>query len=48
MIVIGLCNKCLGCNRLENNNFYGTFNCKNYIKGVNNVVRNKKNRTKIS
>ena len=26
----GLCLNCLGCNKLEDPNFIGTFKCKNY------------------
>lgn len=26
----GLCLTCLGCNKLENENFVGTYKCKNY------------------
>lgn len=27
------CNSCLGCNRLENKDFKGTYRCENYVKG---------------
>ena len=30
----GLCKTCLGCNRLESENFVGTTQCKNYIDGT--------------
>ncbi len=32
--VLTLCNKCLGCNRLEDENFRGDNNCRNFHKGV--------------
>ena len=30
----GLCKTCLGCNRLEIENYIGTAQCKNYIDGT--------------
>lgn len=30
-MIIGVCRYCLGCNRLEDNSFNGTYNCENYI-----------------
>ena len=29
----GKCKTCLGCNQLENKNFTGISECKNYMKG---------------
>lgn len=28
------CYKCLGCNRLENENFRGTYRCPNFVLGI--------------
>lgn len=41
--LIGKCIKCLGCNRLELENFKGTYRCENYIKGVTNERVDRKN-----
>lgn len=30
----GLCKTCLGCNRLEIENYVGTAKCENYIDGT--------------
>lgn len=27
------CKTCMGCNRLENKDFKGTYRCENYVKG---------------
>ena len=28
------CYECLGCNRLENENFKGTYRCPNFVSGI--------------
>lgn len=28
------CNSCMGCNRLEDEKFNGTYRCENYVRGV--------------
>lgn len=35
-----LCHTCLGCNRLELDNFYGVYHCQYYIRGVKDDNKN--------
>ena len=40
-LMLSKCKDCLGCNRLEQENFGGDNNCKNYRKGVTEAEKNK-------
>ena len=39
----GKCTTCIGCNRLELENFEGYYRCENYVKGDKNVRQDKNN-----
>lgn len=36
-----LCRTCIGCNRLEQENFNGVYRCNNYAKGLGKFERTK-------
>jgi hypothetical protein len=38
-LMLTRCKDCLGCNRLELENFKGNDKCKNYLKGVSEVEK---------
>lgn len=43
----GICNSCLGCNRLLNPEFRGVYRCPNYMKGrTENEENNYKSKIK--
>lgn len=39
-----ICYSCLGCTRLEDKNFKGTFKCENYIRGTNDFQNRRKDK----
>ena len=43
-----LCYYCLGCNRLEDKNFEGVMNCKNFIQGYENWAEMRREELKKS
>ena len=44
MKLVGICNTCLGCNRLLDKEFKGIYRCPNYMKGrIENEKNNSKN-----
>ena len=40
MKLTGICNTCLGCERLANTNFRGVYRCPNYMKGKDEYEKN--------
>jgi hypothetical protein len=43
-----ICKYCLGCNKLEDKNFKGVMNCKNFISGYENWTEMRREELKKS